>query len=83
LSSFGDKISGIEDALESSDIQVLSTLIHQLIGSSGSYGFLEITQQCTKIENQILQSPVINSNLRSEINHLTHLMGQQKLETGT
>lgn len=76
MSSFEDKIFKIETALESSDIQVLSTLIHQMIGSSGSYGYIEITQQCTKIEQQILQSPVINSNLISEVNHLTQLMSQ-------
>lgn len=83
LSTFTDKIVNIEQALESSDIQVLSTQIHQMIGSSGSYGFLEISQHCTQIEKQILDSHEVNPSLRNAVNRLIDIMRQELNESNS
>jgi HPt (histidine-containing phosphotransfer) domain-containing protein len=54
LSSFEDKMKLIENALESSDVQVLSNLIHQIAGSSGSYGLTELSEHCLMIEEKLI-----------------------------
>ncbi|WP_425462167.1 Hpt domain-containing protein [Marinicella litoralis] len=84
LSSFTDKINKIENALESSDIQVLSTLIHQLIGSSGSYGFTTISTLCIEIEAQLLNlSSTDNPKLQTDVKRLTQLMHEARPKAQT
>ncbi len=80
LSSFDDKINKIENALESSDIQVLSTLVHQLTGSSGSYGYADIADQCSKIEH-LLGTSSDFERLNEAVKKLTQLMQQAQNKT--
>jgi HPt (histidine-containing phosphotransfer) domain-containing protein len=54
LASFEDKISRMEQALAGNDRPVLTQLIHQLAGSSGSYGFADMASLCADIEEQLL-----------------------------
>ena len=74
LASFEEKILRIKSALESSDSQVLSTLIHQLAGSSGSYGFTELSELCIEIEQLIIEQQVLDAKLSSRIESLLAMM---------
>ena len=72
LASFDDKIYNIEQALENANFQVLSTLIHQLVGSSGSYGLIELSEHCSLIEQQLQTSS--DTELSQTISQLLDLM---------
>ena len=80
VASFEDKTKRLSDALEVSDIQVLSTLIHQLAGSSGSYGFNSLSEQCLKVEHMLLEGMTINSEVKQQIQTILKMMEQINLE---
>ncbi len=58
MASFEDKILHLEKALAEQDAQALSVSIHQLAGSSGSYGFDHVSQLCGDIETLIEDSSI-------------------------
>ncbi len=76
LASFEDKSIRIKSALESSDIQVLSTLIHQLAGSSGSYGFSELSDQCLELEQMIIDGKSLTGEVKQAVDNLLTKMEQ-------
>ncbi len=56
LSSFPTKLEGIRNAQEKQDMELAHDLIHKLAGSSGGYGFDEISLQCKNILLQLHKS---------------------------
>ncbi len=50
LGSFEAKIENLKNALVNQDAQALTLAVHQLAGSSGSYGFDSIAGLCSEIE---------------------------------
>jgi len=54
LASFNDKIELMEQALAGHDRQVLIQKVHQLAGSSGSYGYETLSACCTQIEEMLM-----------------------------
>lgn len=66
LLSFDEKISSINQALESDDAQALSVLIHQMAGSSGSYGFDDISSLCIEIEDIMHDTQIINETVTNK-----------------
>ncbi len=56
LSSFPVKLERIEDALNKKDMKLIHDLIHKLRGSSGGYGFDEISVHCKNIMQQLHES---------------------------
>jgi len=53
LASFEAKIVHLQQALEGQDAQALILAVHQLAGSSGSYGFDSIAELCSEIETLV------------------------------
>ena len=53
VSKVPDRICSIRNSIEQNDSKRLCTLIHQLKGACGSYGFHEITPMAASIESQI------------------------------
>ena len=78
LSTFEDKISQIEAALENSDFQVLFTLIHQLAGSSGSYGYTALSEHCSVTEALLMSGFESNSSIKPAIIKLLAMMNETK-----
>jgi len=74
LSSFNEKIVNIESALKVNDFERLSTLIHQLSGSSGSYGFNEIHTHSSDIEKLLLLPAPDVIDLDTKIQKLIAIM---------
>lgn len=72
--SFPDKARTLEAALKSGDLAALTTLIHRLAGSSGSYGFETLSELCQNTENQIqLEQTIPNDLVQAIIDHLHSL----------
>jgi len=53
VSNVPDRILAIRQSIESNDSKQLCTLIHQLKGACGSYGFHEITPVAASIETKM------------------------------
>ncbi|MCB1583387.1 MAG: Hpt domain-containing protein [Xanthomonadales bacterium] len=80
VATFEDKTKRLSHALEVSDLQVLSTLIHQLAGSSGSYGFITLSEQCLKVEQILLESMKITAHCSEQLEKIIKMMEQIRLE---
>ncbi len=78
LASFADKIVALKTALEQDDVQALNVQLHQLAGSSGSYGYAKISELCTEIENLILNMVEINPTITAKTTQLVSLLEQHK-----
>lgn len=76
LSTFEDKYLKIKKALDEKDHATLSYLIHQLAGSSGSYGFQRISDACSNLEQELLKEPSINPISQSLTSQLLNLLNQ-------
>ncbi|MEZ5473353.1 MAG: Hpt domain-containing protein [Marinicella sp.] len=76
IASFEEKIHRMEQALEQKDVQVLATLVHQIAGSSGSYGLTELSDFCLIIEQKILNKEDYDSDIQPEINNLIKKLQQ-------
>ncbi len=75
LSSFPAKLEGVEDAWEKHDMKLLHDLVHKLAGSSGGYGFDEISRQCKNILSQLHESKNTTTNdIERAINQLMQLL---------
>ncbi len=79
IASFQDKIARIKLALEDNDSQALRFIIHQLAGSSGSYGFSRILVRCLEIEDLTVDHPPIDETLRDKTQQLLDLMQQTRI----
>jgi signal transduction histidine kinase/CheY-like chemotaxis protein/HPt (histidine-containing phosphotransfer) domain-containing protein len=53
ISTIPQKIKALEDALSGRDDEALPTLVHQLKGSAGSYGFEEISLRARRCEQAL------------------------------
>lgn len=74
ISSFEEKTTQLENALANNDSQALSVLVHQMAGSSGSYGFHEISDCCQEIEEMLHDGELINNNITQRTQDLIQLM---------
>ncbi len=74
VASFDEKVTFIKQALESNDTQALTVLVHQMVGSSGSYGFDGICSLCAEIESMILESNHINKEISQKTTELITAM---------
>lgn len=78
IDSFEDKINQIERALELSDTQALATLIHQIAGSSGSYGFNELSENCLTLEEKMISGADFETELKPDVQSLVQTMQKIK-----
>ena len=76
LASFESKISNLNKALEDQDTQALTLAVHQLAGSSGSYGFADISQLCGEIE-RLAHDHSIDAKIQQQTQLLIELMTNQ------
>ena len=53
VSNIPERVLSIRKSVEQSDSKLLCTLIHQLKGACGSYGFHEITPLASSLEGQL------------------------------
>lgn len=60
VSNVPDRIDSIRQSIERNDTKQLCTLIHQLKGACGSYGFHEITPLAASLEGDIRQGKDIH-----------------------
>jgi len=67
LHSLPDRFRQMQIAMERMDLAKMDDLLHQLIGTSGMHGFLELSQESTRLMNLIRQ------NQRLEFNDLADL----------
>ncbi|MCX7552988.1 Hpt domain-containing protein [Marinicella sp. S1101] len=74
VASFTTKSEQINQALGCSDIQALTVLVHQMAGSSGSYGFDQISALCIQIEDLILKTHNINPAVEQKCQQLLTLL---------
>jgi len=81
LSSFELKIAHLKNALENQDTQALTVAVHQLAGSSGSYGFDAISELCSEIESMVHDDDSINSITQEKTHQLIKMMADQIKET--
>ena len=81
LASFESKIRHLEKALVEQDVQALSVSIHQLAGSSASYGFDDVSQLCGDIET-LVEDSLIGANAQEKILQLIQLMRSTAKENG-
>jgi len=54
LGSFPDKIAALRQARAAEDCDTVVNLLHQLAGSSGSYGFPELSRMCLALEEEVI-----------------------------
>ncbi len=76
LASFRVKIEQLRNALENQDAQALTVSVHQLAGSSGSYGFDAISELCSEIEF-LVHDHSIDSKIKAKTQQLISLMEDQ------
>ncbi len=50
VSELPDRIRAIQDACDSADLTLLATLVHQLKGAAGGYGFPSVTEASAVLE---------------------------------
>ncbi len=75
LSSFPVKLEGIKNAYEKKDIELVHDLVHKLAGSSGGYGFDEISHHCRILLLQLHESKnEDNKTIEKAINELFSLL---------
>jgi len=65
-------LNDIENAYNSKDLEKLSYTTHQLKGVGGNYGFLMITNTCTKIEEEIKSKQ--NANIEYLLDELKNIV---------
>ena len=73
LASFEAKSAHLEQALEQQDLETLTVSIHQLAGSSGSFGCDDISELCIEIESMIHDESTA-STTHKKIHELIKLM---------
>ncbi len=75
LSSFPVKLEGIKNAYKQQDMKQVHDLIHKLAGSSGGYGFDEISLHCKSLLLQLHESKNENNKtIEKAINDLLLLL---------
>ena len=65
VSNVPDRIRAIRDSIDSNDAKQLCTLVHQLKGACGSYGFHEITPIAASLESKMRSGTEIAALLDS------------------
>ncbi len=70
VSSFDEKVAQLQQALATQDSQALTVLIHQMAGSSGSYGFNEISLCCQEIEELLHDDDQLTETVIQKTNDL-------------
>lgn len=74
INSFDTKVKNLKQALEDENLQALTFLVHQLAGSSGSYGLVDISELCSNIESMLLNQTEINATVDKKVRLLIELM---------
>jgi len=65
VSNVPDRVLAIRQSIDSNDSKQLCTLVHQLKGACGSYGFHEITPVAASLESKIRSGTEIGTLLDS------------------
>ncbi|WP_223789677.1 Hpt domain-containing protein [Marinicella meishanensis] len=76
VASFEAKATALEQALAENNVQALTVKLHQLAGSSGSYGFADMAQLCADIETMAQQATDLNPAITSHTQRLIQLLRQ-------
>ncbi|MCA9198585.1 MAG: Hpt domain-containing protein [Planctomycetales bacterium] len=71
------RISAMQQALESGDLEGLVRQVHQMKGAAGSYGFPELSESAANTESQLTNAPDEASILRS-VNELIGVCNRLK-----
>ncbi len=61
VSNIPQRVLSIRNSMEQGDSKQLCTLIHQLKGACGSYGFHEVTPYATTLEGQLRSGATVLS----------------------
>ncbi len=77
-----EKIAGMEKAIGEQDLATLGTLVHQLKGSAGSYGFPTITDAARAVEASA-KTGEEPETLAEQIRALTELCGRARAGAAT
>jgi len=76
VSSFAEKADALQLALEQTNVQALTVKLHQLAGSSGSYGFDELAEICAGLESMTQNTTELNSQIKAQTVQLIQLLRQ-------
>ncbi|GEM_PF-2874304 len=83
LDSFPEKMATLRAARAREDCDTVIALLHQLAGSSGSYGFPELSRRCLALEEEIIcakESLVRAKSMLEELLELMQAIYQQHLD---
>jgi len=67
LAGFPSKVRELETALAASDTKQLDTLLHQLKGSAGGYGFIEITDLAANARKTLLTDGSVTDAVKKSV----------------
>lgn len=67
-STFPQKLAEIKSAREQENVPGLHSLLHKLTGSSGGYGFMELSSLCAEVAN------ITRSNNSPDFSHIDTLL---------
>ncbi len=81
IGSFKDKVQQLNAALETNNFQALTVQVHQLAGSSGSYGFNEVADLCSEIEAMAQNKTTIDQQISARTQLLIQLMERHTTES--
>lgn len=81
LTTFEKKIVLFRSALKEKKRQNLIQYTHQLAGSSGSYGLLDIYLKAQELEELLLNHASTDKDIENTTNHLIQLMENQLIDS--
>ncbi len=79
VSSLGQRVGAIEEAMTKGDYAQLKTLAHQLKGAAGGYGFPGLTEAARNVEAAAVALPPDPTKIAAQVRALADLCAQTKL----
>ena len=73
VQGLNDKVGVLKSAVEQNDYGVVSTLAHNLRGSSATYGFPELAAMAEKLEIEALSEPDSNKIMQNQLDNIQTL----------
>lgn len=80
MASFTDKANALEAALVQKDLPALTVKLHQLAGSSGSYGFVELSERCALIEGMAQETGQLSQAIEQQTIELIQRLRQSQVQ---
>lgn len=77
-----DRIAAIEKAVDTQDLATVATLVHQLKGSAGAYGFPSITDAAKEIQPGAMAGEDLEA-LKPQIRALVDLCRRARVSAAT